>query len=83
MLRDLTLGYTANINSKGLIGKLKLKSVRMFVQGTNLWMSTQYKGTPEIGQANRENAGSYYPGSYSLFPYPQTKSFTTGIDIRF
>lgn len=83
MLRDLTLGYTANINSKGLIGKLKLKSVRMFVQGTNLWMSTQYKGTPEIGQANRESAGSYYPGSYSLFPYPQTKSFTTGIDIRF
>jgi TonB-linked SusC/RagA family outer membrane protein len=83
MLRDLTLGYTANINSKGLIGKLKLKSVRMFVQGTNLWMSTQYKGIPEIGQANREDANSYYPGSYSRFAYPQTKSFTTGIDIRF
>jgi len=83
MLRDLTFGYTANIPSKGFIGKLKLKSVRIFVQGTNLWMSTEYKGMPEIGQANRESASSYYPGSYSLFPYPQTKSFTTGIDIRF
>ena len=83
MLRDLTFGYTANIPSKGFIGKLKLKSVRIFVQGTNLWMSTEYKGMPEIGQANRESAASYYPGSYSLFPYPQTKSFTTGIDIRF
>lgn len=83
MLRDLTLGYTANVNSKGFISKLKLKSVRIFVQGTNLLMLTKYKGIPEIGQANRESAGSYYPGSYSLFPYPQTKSFTTGIDIRF
>jgi TonB-linked SusC/RagA family outer membrane protein len=81
MLRDLTMGYTANIPSKGFIGKLKLKSVRLFVQGTNLWFSTKFKGMPEVGQANRET--NAYPGSTSTFPYPQTKSFTTGIDIRF
>jgi TonB-linked SusC/RagA family outer membrane protein len=81
MLRDLTMGYTANIPSKGFIGKLKLKSVRLFVQGTNLWLSTKFKGMPEVGQANRESTS--YPGSTSLFPFPQTKSFTTGIDIRF
>ena len=81
MLRDLTMGYTANISSKGFIGKLKLKSVRLFVQGTNLWLSTKYKGMPEVGQSNRES--NSYPGSTSTFPYPQTKSFTTGIDIRF
>ena len=81
MLRDLTMGYTANISSKGFIGKLKLKSVRLFVQGTNLWFSTKFKGMPEVGQANRET--NAYPGSTSTFPYPQTKSFTTGIDIRF
>ncbi|HLP37385.1 TonB-dependent receptor [Lacibacter sp.] len=77
-LRDVTLSYTTK---QDLLSKIKVKSVRLFVQGTNLWIGTKFKGVPEVGQSNRESAG--YPGQLSLFAYPQTRAVTMGFDIRF
>ena len=77
-LRDVTLGYTTK---QDLLSKIKVKSVRLFVQGTNLWIGTKFHGIPEVGQSNRESGGS--PGLQTLFAYPQTRAFTMGVDVRF
>jgi len=78
-LRDLTVGYTAS--NLAALNKLKVKSLRFYVQGTNLFIGTKFKGIPEIGQSNRES--SNYPGQLTLFAYPQIKSVTVGLDVKF
>ena len=48
-LRDLTIGYTL----PGTIAeRIKMKSLRLYVQGTNLWIGTKFKGLPEVGESN-------------------------------
>ena len=76
--RDLTVGYTLDQN---LSKKLKMKGLRFYVQGTNLFISTDFRGLPEVGQANRENPG--YAGQSILFAYPQARAITVGVDVKF
>jgi TonB-linked SusC/RagA family outer membrane protein len=84
-LRDITLSYTT---PSTLAQKIKLKSIRFFVQGTNLWIGTKFHGLPEVGEPNGETAlnpnGNFAtPGLYNLFAQPQLKALTFGVDIRF
>lgn len=84
-LRDITLAYTT---PSSLAQKIKLKSIRFFVQGTNLWVGTKFKGLPEVGEPNGEttfnpNGAFATPGLYNLFAQPQLKALTFGIDVRF
>jgi hypothetical protein len=78
-LRDVTLGYTLPAS---IAGKAKLKGLRFFVQGTNLWLGTKFKGTPEIGQANSETT-TPIQGQATLYGYPPIKAMTVGVDVRF
>ncbi len=84
-LRDITIAYTT---PSALAQKIKLKSLRFFVQGTNLWIGTKFKGIPEVGEPNGEttfnpNGNFAAPGLYNLFAQPQLKALTFGIDVRF
>lgn len=79
-LRDVTLSYTL---PQYAIKQLKfVKSLRVFVQGTNLWIGTKFKGIPEVGQSNSESAITV-PGIATLYGFPQLKAFTFGIDVKF
>ncbi len=78
-LRDLTIGYTM----PAAIGKkLRIKNVRLYAQGTNLWIGTKFRGLPEVGEANGET-GLVSPGLFNLYAQPQLRAFTFGIDVRF
>ncbi|HEU4573860.1 MAG TPA: TonB-dependent receptor [Chitinophagaceae bacterium] len=78
-LRDITLAYTMPAS---LTEKVHIKSIRFYVQGTNLWLGTKFKGLPEVGEANGES-GLVTPGLYNLYAQPQLKALTVGADIRF
>lgn len=79
-LRDLTLGYTL---PTALSSKARIKSLRLFVQGTNLWIGTKFKGTPEIGQANSESTAFPIQGQATLYGYPPIKAMTVGVNVNF
>jgi TonB-linked SusC/RagA family outer membrane protein len=70
-LRDVTIGYNlpATVYTKTKL----ISNVRVYVQGTNLFMWTKWRGMdPEAGPAN-----------INLSEYPNPRAFTGGIDITF
>lgn len=79
-LRDVTLGY--NFPEKLLARTRIIKGFRIYAQGTNLLLFTKYHGLPEIGEANGESL-TVNPGTYSLYSYPQFRSFTFGLNVKF
>ena len=78
-LRDLTIGYTM---TSDIAQKIKLSGIRFFVQGTNLFIGTKFRGMPEVGQSQRERPDDF-PGSLTLYAYPQARAITVGIDVKF
>ena len=79
-LRDLMLGYNLPSN---LAQKVKLSGLRFYIQGTNLFINTKFRGQPEVGLGNRESGNPVQPGVISLYAYPNTRMITVGADIRF
>lgn len=85
-LRTLTLDY--NIPGK-FLDRTGIDRVRVFATGQNLLTFTEYKGDPEIGIGSTESSDpnnpnqSFIPGAFSLFSYPQTRSYTFGVEIGF
>lgn len=74
-LRNLTLGY--NFDSK-VIEKLKLKALRLYITGTNLFTITNYVGyDPETSVGSGLTQGGDYLG------YPTARSFILGANITF
>jgi hypothetical protein len=59
-----------------------MKSIRLYAQGTNLWIGTKFRGLPEVGEANGES-GLVSPGLYNLYAQPQLRAITFGVDVRF
>ncbi len=90
-LRTLTLSY--NLPSNFISDNLGINSMRIYATGQNILTFTNYNGDPEIGIGSGEtaNAGDrnsaatpgFVPGEFSLFSYPQTKSFTVGVEVGF
>jgi hypothetical protein len=74
------IGY--NMPSE-LAKSLKLKGLRFYVQGSNLFIGTKFRGLPEVGLANRESGTPIQPGVLSLYAYPNTRVVTVGVDVRF
>ncbi len=72
-LRNVQLSYNLPRN---LLQKVKINSVRIFVQGQNLYTNTKYRGyDPEIPGGNGAlNAGAQYP---------TLKTVTAGINLGF
>ncbi|MCX2761273.1 SusC/RagA family TonB-linked outer membrane protein [Aquimarina muelleri] len=83
-LRTLTFDY--NMPRK-FLDAIKLESLRLFVTGQNIWTLTDYQGDPEIGIGSAESGEQgdpgFVPGEFSLFSYPQTRSYTFGIEVGF
>ena len=72
-LRNLTLGYTL---PKKWTDSIKMNGIRIYAQGTNLFTLTKYPDAdPEVGGGS--NAGYYYLG------YPNARTITFGLDIKF
>ncbi len=71
-LDNATLGYTFSPQSKNL------KSLRLYVTGTNLFTFTGYRGIdPEINQ------GGITPGIDNRDYYPKTRSILVGLNVGF
>ena len=74
-LRNLQLGYMLPDSVTQTLGT---DSIRIFVQGTNLFTITNYTGyDPEIIQGNNLNLG------VDRRIYPFSKTFTVGTNIKF
>lgn len=71
-IKTVQIGYTL---SKGLVNRIKMQSVRIYVSSSNLFTITKYTGyDPEIG-------GSSYGIDRAI--YPQARSFLLGLNIGF
>ncbi|WP_118951385.1 SusC/RagA family TonB-linked outer membrane protein [Taibaiella helva] len=83
-LRNVTLSY--NLPSS-LISKVKMQSLKIYVQGQNLWYSAPgFKGDPEVGIGSTESipAGAVVrPGALSLYSYPTSRTITFGVNVVF
>ena len=80
-LRNLTVGYNLPADA---IDNMGLSSLRLFVQGQNLWTYAPYfNGDPEVGIGSAETTNSVGFGNYNLYSYPQTQSFSIGVDVKF
>ncbi len=69
-LRNVTLGYTL---PKSILEKTRiLKTVKLFVQGQNLFTWTKWRGLdPENNSV------------YGRFQYPNTRTYTAGLNVNF
>ncbi len=70
-LRDLVLGYSF---PKSVLDRIKfISNLKVFVQGTNLFMWTKWRGMdPEAGAVN-----------INLSEFPNPRAFTGGVSITF
>lgn len=69
-LRNITLGYTL---PQSLVSKIKLRSIRVFAQGQNLWTKTDFLGyDPEVSSAVLRGA-----------QYPALRTVTFGLNVGF
>jgi hypothetical protein len=79
-LRNVTLGYALPAS---IIDRVGLDFVRVFVQGQNLLTYRPFfKGDPEVGIGSGESANPGR-GEFNRYSYPQVKTYTAGIEIRF
>jgi TonB-linked SusC/RagA family outer membrane protein len=76
-LSTLTLGYTL---PQSISNKIKMKKLRVYASGYNLWLLTNYTGfDPEVSTRRRTNLT---PGvDYSA--YPKSRSFVFGLNVNF
>lgn len=76
-LSTVTLGYTL---PQRISDKIKMKKLRVYASGYNLWLLTNYTGfDPEVSTRRQT---SLTPGvDYSA--YPRSKSFVFGLNVNF
>ena len=82
-LRDVTLSYSL---PKSVLMKTKVvQNVNIYVTGHNLLTyRPYYKGDPEVGIGSAESdPGPLSNGYYSLFSYPNYRSWTAGVNVTF
>ena len=76
-LRSAALGYRV---SRSVLNKLNIASLRLYVQGSNLFTITKYTGTdPEVSSNGDSNSAPGVEKNSS----PQARSFTLGLNIGF
>ena len=74
-LKNIQIGYTL---SKAINDKIKMSSLRFYIQATNLFTITNYSGIdPEIVSYDNLNLG------IDNDIYPSSKLFTLGVNIKF
>jgi hypothetical protein len=76
-LKNVTLGYTFDQN---LISKLKMRSLRIYASGTNVWTWTNYSGAdPEVNSLD----GSTTAQGLDLYTFPQVRTILFGLNLGF
>ena len=76
-LRNASIGYRI---APGLLSKIKIASLRVYVQGTNLLTFTNYPGSdPEVSVNGNDSSA---PGA-DKNSAPSARSFTFGLNIGF
>lgn len=77
-LKNVVLGYNF---PKAWISKIKLSSLRVYAQATNLATWTKYKGwDPEL---NSDAFSGNITQGYDFYAAPQAKTITFGINVGF
>lgn len=80
-LKNLSLGYSL---PNKLVSKWGIDKIRIFVSAQNLLTFTDYPGVdPEVNYRNDNNSRSNTNLGLDYGSYPNVKSFTTGINIKF
>lgn len=81
--RNLELGYTFDKNFLG--ESIPLSSIRIYGSGQNLALWTDFKGDPDVSLANETqvNNNAYVPNAYTLYNYPNVRTFIVGMQINF
>jgi TonB-linked SusC/RagA family outer membrane protein len=76
-LKTINLGYNL---PKSICNKIKMDRVRVYVAGANLWTLTNYTGyDPEASSFSSSDGRAGIDNSN----YPQSKTYTVGIDVTF
>lgn len=76
-LKNATLGYTLPAST---VSRFGFRSLRVYVQGQNLWTSTKYSGfDPEVNYAG----DTPITRGTDFYTLPQLRTLTTGFDIGF
>lgn len=78
--RSLNIGYTFKKDFLG--ANIPLNSIRVYAQGMNLFLWTNYEGDPEVAVGSGEG-NTDVPGSYTLYTYPTQKTVTVGVQLNF
>lgn len=74
-IQNVQLGYS--LPGK-ILEKIKMDKIRLYLSVNNLYTFTKYSGyNPDVSNANPSAAG------VDLGQYPQTRTFTTGVNISF
>lgn len=74
-IQNIQLGYSLPAS---VLEKVKMDKFRIYVAVNNAFTFTKYKGyNPDVSNANPLSAG------VDLGQYPQTRTFTTGINVSF
>ena len=80
-LSNLSVGYNFNEDSLGGLSKY-IKNARVYVNGSNLLVFTDYSGfDPEV-DTNKQINGVPSAGM-DYFAYPAARTFTIGLDVTF
>jgi len=80
-IRNVTLGY--NLPSE-LVGKLNLRSARVYFNGTNLVTFTKFPGAdPEIVRDHNGPQGRNLSPNVTYLTAPQERAFSIGLNIGF
>jgi len=80
--KTVQLGYTL---PKGIVEKIKLSNIRIYVQAQNLFTITNYSGSdPDLSQISRDPTGArdYYIG-VDLGGFPNPKQYIAGLSVTF
>jgi len=76
-LKNLTVGYTFD---QSIVSKLKVRSLRIYASGTNVWTWTNYSGAdPEVNSLD----GSTTAQGLDLYTFPQVRTILFGLNLGF
>jgi len=74
-IQNIQLGYSL---PKSVLEKIKIDKLRLYIAVNNAFTFTKYKGyNPDVSNSDPLSAG------VDLGQYPQTRTFTTGINVSF
>lgn len=81
--RNLEVGYTFDKNFLG--ENIPVNNIRIYGSGQNLALWTDFNGDPDVSLAveGQANSNAYVPNAYTLYNYPNVRTFIIGMQINF